>query len=34
VPLASVPQMIDAGEIWSAGTLVALSRVLLKKQQR
>jgi 8-oxo-dGTP pyrophosphatase MutT (NUDIX family) len=30
VPLASVPQMIDTGEIWSAGTLVALSRVLLK----
>jgi 8-oxo-dGDP phosphatase len=30
VPLASVPQLIDAGEIWNAGSLVALSRVLLK----
>jgi 8-oxo-dGTP pyrophosphatase MutT (NUDIX family) len=30
VPLESVPQMIEAGEIWSAGTLVALSRVLAK----
>jgi 8-oxo-dGDP phosphatase len=30
VPLASVPQMIDTGEIWSGGTLVALSRVLAK----
>jgi hypothetical protein len=27
-----VPQMIDAGEIWSAGTLVALSPVLLKQR--
>jgi 8-oxo-dGTP pyrophosphatase MutT (NUDIX family) len=32
VPLASVPHMIDAGEIWSAGTLVALSGVLLKQR--
>jgi 8-oxo-dGTP pyrophosphatase MutT (NUDIX family) len=32
VPLASVPQMIDAGEIWSAGTLVALLRVLSKQR--
>jgi hypothetical protein len=32
VPLASVTQMVDAGEIWSAGTLVALSRVLLKRR--
>jgi hypothetical protein len=31
VPLASVPQMIDAGEIWNAGSLVALSRVILKR---
>ena len=28
VPLESVPQMIDAGEIWSGGSLVALARVL------
>jgi 8-oxo-dGTP pyrophosphatase MutT (NUDIX family) len=28
VPLASAQRMIDVGEIWSAGTLVALSRVL------
>jgi hypothetical protein len=27
----SVPGMIDAGEIWSAGALVSLSRVLLKR---
>jgi len=32
VPLALVPQMIDAGEIWSAGTLVALSRVLMNNR--
>lgn len=32
VPLASVPAMIDAGEIWSSGTLVTLSRVLLKRR--
>jgi 8-oxo-dGTP pyrophosphatase MutT (NUDIX family) len=30
VQLASVPQMIDAADIWSAGSLVALSRVLMK----
>jgi 8-oxo-dGTP pyrophosphatase MutT (NUDIX family) len=30
VPLESVPRMIDAGEIWNAGSLVALSRVLMK----
>jgi hypothetical protein len=32
VPLVSVPQMIDADEIWNAGSLVALSRVILKRQ--
>jgi 8-oxo-dGTP pyrophosphatase MutT (NUDIX family) len=32
VPLESVPAMIDAGEIWNAGSLVALSRVLLKRR--
>jgi len=31
VPLESVAAMIDAGEIWNAGSLVALSRVLLKR---
>jgi hypothetical protein len=30
VPLASIPQMMDSGEIWNAGSLVALSRVLIK----
>lgn len=30
VPLESVPGMIDAAEIWNAGSLVALSRVLLR----
>jgi hypothetical protein len=30
VPLESVPRMIDAGEIWNGGSLVALSRVLMK----
>jgi hypothetical protein len=30
VPLESVPRMMDAGEIWNAGSLVALSRVRLK----
>jgi 8-oxo-dGDP phosphatase len=32
IPLESVPAMIDAGEIWNAGSLVALSRVLLKRR--
>lgn len=32
VPLGSVPAMIDAGEIWNAGSLVALSRVLLRRR--
>jgi 8-oxo-dGTP pyrophosphatase MutT (NUDIX family) len=32
VPLESVPAMIDAGEIWNAGSLVALSRVLLERR--
>jgi len=30
VPLASVPGMIAAGEIWDAGSLVALLRFLMK----
>jgi 8-oxo-dGDP phosphatase len=30
LPLASVQRMMDAGEIWSAGTLLGLSRVLAK----
>ena len=30
VPLASVPRMIAAGEIWNAGSLVALLRFLMK----
>ena len=29
VPLASVPQMITAGDIWNAGSLVALLRFLM-----
>jgi 8-oxo-dGDP phosphatase len=32
IPLDSVPQMIDEGEIWSASSLVALARVLLKRR--
>ena len=32
IPLESVPRMIDEGEIWSASSLVALSRVLLKRR--
>ena len=28
VPLASVPGLITAGEIWNAGSLVALMRLL------
>ena len=28
VPLASVPALIDAGEVWNAGSLVALLRLL------
>jgi hypothetical protein len=28
VPLASVPELISAGQIWGAGTLVALLRLL------
>jgi hypothetical protein len=31
VPLASVPQLIDSGDIWNSGTLVALLRLLTKK---
>jgi 8-oxo-dGDP phosphatase len=30
IPLASVPQMIAAGDIWNAGSLVALLRFLMK----
>jgi 8-oxo-dGDP phosphatase len=30
VPLASVPALIDAADIWDAGSLLALSRVLMK----
>jgi hypothetical protein len=29
VPLASVPGLIAAGEIWNSGTLVALLRLLM-----
>jgi len=32
VPLDSVARMIDEGEIWSASSLVALARVLLKRR--
>jgi 8-oxo-dGTP pyrophosphatase MutT (NUDIX family) len=31
VPLSSVPQLIDAGEIWNSGSLVALLRLLTKQ---
>ncbi|MBV9381383.1 MAG: NUDIX hydrolase [Streptosporangiaceae bacterium] len=30
VPLASVPELIAAGDIWDAGSLVALLRMLMK----
>ena len=30
VPLASVPELIDSGQIWNAGTLIALLRALAK----
>lgn len=33
VPLASVPRMIDAGDIWDAGSLVALSRILVEGRE-
>jgi hypothetical protein len=29
VPLSSVPRMIAAGDIWNAGSLVALLRFLM-----
>src|ERR1039457_880017 len=29
VPLASVPELIESGEIWNAGSLVALLRLLM-----
>ena len=31
VPLASVPGLIAAGDIWESGTLVALMQVLLQE---
>jgi 8-oxo-dGTP pyrophosphatase MutT (NUDIX family) len=31
VPLSSVSQLIDTGEIWNSGTLVALLRLLTTK---
>jgi hypothetical protein len=31
VPLSSVSQLIDAGEIWNSGTLVALLQLLTRK---
>ena len=34
VPLASVPGLIDAGEIWNSGTLVALLRLLMPQDAR
>ena len=30
VPLASVPKLIESGQIWNAGTLVTLLRVLAR----
>jgi hypothetical protein len=33
VPLESVPGLIDAADIWDAGSLLALSRVLLKGRE-
>jgi 8-oxo-dGTP pyrophosphatase MutT (NUDIX family) len=32
VPLDSVPDLIDAGEIWDAGSLLALSRVPMRNR--
>ena len=32
VPLASVPGLIDAGEIWNSGSLVALMRLLMPER--
>ena len=32
VPLESVPGLIDAADIWDAGTLLALSQVLMKNR--
>jgi 8-oxo-dGDP phosphatase len=32
IPLDAVPRMIDEDEIWSASSLVALTRVLLKRR--
>jgi len=32
VPLASVPGLIDAGEIWNSGSLVALMRLMLPER--
>jgi 8-oxo-dGDP phosphatase len=33
VPLESVPTLIDAADIWDAGSLLALSRVLMKGRE-
>lgn len=33
VPLESVPALIDAADIWDAGSLLALSRVLMKDRE-
>ena len=33
VPVASVPGLIDAGDIWDAGSLLALSRMLVKGRE-
>ena len=32
VPLASVPGLIDAGEIWNSGSLVALMRLMMPER--
>ena len=32
VPLESVPGLIDAADMWDAGSLLALSRVLMKNR--
>jgi hypothetical protein len=33
VPLGSVPGLIDAADIWDAGSLLALSQVLMKRRE-
>jgi 8-oxo-dGDP phosphatase len=32
VPLESVPDLIEAADIWDAGSLLALSRLLMKNR--